>query len=75
MFAAETYEWRPRTPPLESLRAACWLLLMPLIVTALTAGFLGYAAWRLARLFWQLPRLTWRAVRGRQIARASARLT
>ena len=75
MFASETYEWWPRTPPLESLRAACWLLLMPVVVAAFTAAFLGYAAWRLACLFWQLVRLTWRAIRTRQIARAAARPT
>src|SRR6266852_4193870 len=70
--AGESYEWR-RTPPWDSLRAACCVLLLPLIVAGLTAGFLGYALWRLAYLFWQLLRLTWRAIRTRQVGRTSPR--
>jgi hypothetical protein len=74
MLASEPYAWR-RAPARDSLRAACLLLLLPLIVTVLTAGFLGYAVWRLACLFWQLMRLTWRVIRTRHVTRATARPT
>jgi len=69
VFATESYEW-PRTPLAESLRAACCLLLLPLIVAAFTVGFAGYALWRLAYLLWQVLCLAYRAVRARRIARA-----
>ena len=69
MFATESYEW-PRTPPGESLRAACWLLLLPLIVTAFTVGFVGYSLWRLAYLLWQVLCLACRAIRAGRISRA-----
>lgn len=69
MLVGESYEWHQARPG-ESLRAACCLLLLPLIVAGLTAGFLGYAAWRLVYLSWQLACFT-----GRAIARASARAT
>jgi hypothetical protein len=73
-LAGESFEWR-RTRPRDSLRAACCLLLLPLIVAVLTAGFLGYALWRLACLLWQLVRVTWRAVRTRQVGHTSPRAT
>jgi len=72
MLMSEPYAWH-RTPPCDCLRAACCLLLLPLIVATLTAWFIGYAGWRLACLFWRLARLTWRALRTRQIARTSPR--
>jgi hypothetical protein len=69
MRVGESFGWR-RELPRDSLRAACCLLLLPLIATVLTAGFLGYAAWRLVYLLWQLICLTCR-----YIARTSARAT
>ena len=74
MLVAEAYEWR-RTRPGESVQAACCLLLLPLIITVLTAGFLGYAGWRLACLSWQFGCRIVHALQARHAARASARAT
>jgi hypothetical protein len=74
LLAGESLEWR-RTRPWDSVRAAGLLLLLPLIVAVLTAGFLGYALWRLAYLLGLLVRLTWRAIRTRQVGHTSARAT
>jgi hypothetical protein len=74
MLVGESYESRSARPG-ESLRAASYLLLLPLIVTALTVGFLGYSVWRLAYLSWHLICHVCRAVRSRYTARAAARAT
>ncbi|HEY3732609.1 MAG TPA: hypothetical protein VGL63_01725 [Streptosporangiaceae bacterium] len=56
-----------------SVRPVCYLVLLPLIVTALTAAFLGYAAWRLTDLAWLLACLACHRLFPRELRPAGAR--